>query len=231
MAVAAAPEAAVVVSRTTAVPRADVQQLADQISGALIDGGVRVMPGAEAEAALADAGSASPATCEGSAACLGRVSNALNVPGVVGVFLNEVLGERTAFLSLVKRNDEQATVRRDFLVVPDQQVGPAELGDFVAASKAVLAQPKVVFAPSPPRDHTNASLVAGASAATLVAGIVVGILGVNAKANFDTHLATPAKYTREQLQADAAPANTLPPIGISLAAAAAVLGGVAVWLW
>ncbi len=226
------PQTAVVISKSTTVPVADVERVADEVAAALTAGGVEVMPRRDAERALAARQPPTTAAdCAGKSACLGPLADHLGLRGLVGVFVTEVVGERTALLALVKRGEDKPTLKRDFLVIPNEKIGRVELGDFVEASRALLAPPQVIVSEAPPKDHTSASIVAGGGAATLVAGIVVGALGVVAKSRFDGMLSNAQDYTRPELQAAAAPANTLPPIGIALGVAAAALGGVAVWLW
>ncbi len=225
------PQATVVISKTTTVPAAEVERVADAVADALTAGGVRLLRRAEAQTFLADAGVAPTSECAGKFSCLGAAAEAMQLQGVVGVFVTEVVGEKTAFLSLVKRAEDKATLQRDFLFVPEATIGRAELGDFVEASKAILAPPQIILTEAPPKDHTSASIVAGTGAATLVAGIVVGALGVVNKSRFDGLLNESTQHTYAELQAAAAPANTLPAVGIGLGIAAALLGGVAFWLW
>lgn len=227
----AEPQTAVVLTKATSVPTPDVARVADAIAGALNAGGVKVMPRADADAKLAAAGVAPTIECAGRSACLGQVAAALDLRGVVGVFVTEVVGERTAFLSLVKRGEDRSTLKRDFLVVSGEKIGRAELGDFVDASRALLAPPEVVLTHAPPRDHTVPSIIGGSGGAVLIAGITVGILGVTAKGRFDDMQRHSQDYLRADVEAAATQANTLPGVGIALAVAGALLGATAAVLW
>ncbi len=218
---AAPAKTAVLVSDQTSVPAPVVERVADQVAGLLTAGGVEVMDRAAASAKATAATGNKPSECGGQSACLGLVANSLDLLGVVGVFVSEALDERTAFVSLVRRGEIRATLKRDVLLQRDQPIRKTDLGDFVEAARAVLTPAELLTVKAPEKDRTVQFIVGGTGLGATVAGVVVGITGVVAKSNFDNIVAQPSLHTVDEAIAARGPANTLPPVGLVLA-----IGGV-----